>query len=253
MASFSPGSKILSPDQSDPRLVESLPPPYGCAEEARRCLFGAVVASHCFHATLVADSDLPEYREHGIARFGMVAQKLLNDQDGGPHPYKCDIHTDPEPNSGDNILSHHPRASVIQDGRKTGFGYILLTLVSNLEPSFVISPETKPVDGRLRAVIFAHQSGEKVGELMAGAYAGGKHVEDERIFYAELPFAQIRTNEDDASWRKVCVDGTIIELEKGGKMNVLMSFRQSDPAGPNGDGILKVLVPSSEPLPKTEP
>ncbi len=36
-------------------------------------LLGAIVASYGFHASLVWESDTPEYRKHGAKRFGMAA------------------------------------------------------------------------------------------------------------------------------------------------------------------------------------
>lgn len=52
---------------------------------ASNTLYGAIVASYGLHATLVADSDTAEWRQHGAARFGMVARELLSPSDGASH------------------------------------------------------------------------------------------------------------------------------------------------------------------------
>lgn len=244
VASFSSGAKIVSGDKKDPRPVDFPPPLPDSKEDANRCIFGAVVASYGFHATLVAESDLPEYRKHGIARFGMVAARLLDEENGGPHSYQCQISTSSQTtpdDDNDNKLSHHSRAPIISEGHRNGFAYILLTLVSNLEPQFVVSPASEPVDGKMRAVIIPHQSSKKFVELMGGVYAGGKHVEDESVFYDELRFVRVRTDESDVAWRRVCIDGTIVELEEGGEVCVRLSEEVGSVGV--GDGILEVMVP----------
>ncbi len=63
-ATFSPGARLLTNEgQTATPLTHNT-------------LFGAIVASYGLHATLVADSDTPEYRKHGAARFGLIAKDL---------------------------------------------------------------------------------------------------------------------------------------------------------------------------------
>ena len=131
-ATFSPGARILSNEGQTQNPV-----PKGM-------LYGAVVASYGFHATLVADSDTPEYRKHGDKRFGMVANELLNPDAGKslPHAYKAEVKV----GSGNEALE------VVGDGEH---GYVLASLVSNLERTFTISPESsKNLNGKLRLVRF---------------------------------------------------------------------------------------------------
>lgn len=107
-------------------------------------LYGAVVASYGFHATLVADSDTPEYRKHGDKRFGMVANELLNPDEGKspPHAYKADV----------KIASGNGALELVGNGEH---GYVLASLVSNLERIFIVSPESnKKLNGQLRLVHF---------------------------------------------------------------------------------------------------
>lgn len=130
--------------------------------------------------------------------------------------------------------------------------YILATLVSNLEKTFTISPASRPLDGRLRLVHFGDVGGPRTMDVMMRVYDGGKHVgmrfdekekenenenEDEEgvkrkvegggeeeeehvVGYEEVAEVRVTTREPDARWRKVCIDGTIVELPLGGTMTV---------------------------------
>lgn len=111
-------------------------------------------------------------------------------------------------------------------------GYILLTLVSNLEKTFTISPASEPLDGKLRIVHFGPEGGEEVGRIMALAYQGGKHVGEEKVAYEEVRGMRIEFLEMDGDeksgaeddmegrWRRVCIDGLIVMVEEGGWMEV---------------------------------
>lgn len=196
-------------------------------------LFGAVVASYGFHSTLVADSDTTEYRKHGIARFGMIAQELLGGENG-PHAYKCRL----MPNLLSTLSSETSSKST--DNKKTVYGYILSTLVSNLEETFTISPDSKPLDGKLRTICFGNEPAAKVMGLMGGAYAGGKHVEDKStVAYEPVERLRIDFEEEGESWkwRRCCIDGLIVAVEEGGWMEVIN--------GGLGKGLLEVLVPGN--------
>ena len=57
---------------------------------------------------------------------------------------------------------------------------------------------------------------------MGKAFQGGGHVEDERVGYEEISGLRIEFNEEDGKWRRVCVDGKIIRVEKGGWVEVRM-------------------------------
>jgi hypothetical protein len=42
----------------------------------------------------------------------------------------------------------------------------------------------------------------------------------EQVGYNEIKQVKITTFEEDPRWRKVCIDGTIVEIPKGGSMTV---------------------------------
>ncbi|POS73271.1 diacylglycerol kinase catalytic domain-containing protein [Diaporthe helianthi] len=164
-------------------------------------LTGAIVASYGFHSQLVWESDTPSYRKHGEKRFGMVAQELLKEG----HAYDASVETP---------------SSALGTAR---FNYILATMVSNLEKTFTISPDSRPFDGHLRLVHFGDVGGQKTMEIMAAAYNNGAHVGIEGVGYEAVDYVKVTTHEEDARWRKVCIDGTIVEIPRGGTMTVKKS------------------------------
>lgn len=170
-------------------------------------LTGAIVASYGFHSQLVWESDTPAYRKHGDKRFGMVAQELLKEG----HAYDASVETSSSSSSLPVALG------------TTRFNYILATMVSNLEKTFTISPGSRPLDGELRLVYFGDVGGQKTMEIMMAAYNNGAHVWIEGVGYEAVEYVKVTTHEEDARWRKVCIDGTIVEIPQGGSMTVKKS------------------------------
>lgn len=205
-ASFSPSARILSNEARDANPIPN------------NALYGAIVASYGLHATLVADSDTSEWRKHGDKRFGLVAKELLSPADGGPpHAYKATV-TLKKKSSGSN--------GAVEDqvlGRDE-HGYVLLTMVSNLEKTFTISPASKPLEGQMRVVHFGPESGEEVMRIMGLAYQDGKHVTDEagKVGYEEVDGMRLAVMESgqEGTWRRVCIDGLIVRLEEEGWMDI---------------------------------
>ncbi|KAI1437138.1 ATP-NAD kinase-like domain-containing protein [Xylaria sp. CBS 124048] len=185
-------------------------------------LYGVVVASYGFHSQLVWESDTPEYRQHGAKRFHMVAAELLRES----HAYKATVELD--------LSSTNTKDSSTRRLDRDEHGYILATLVSNLEKTFCISPASEPLDGQLRLVHFAPVDGLKTMAVMNAAYDGGKHVgmrlgekeEEGGVGYEEINEIRITTHEEDSRWRKVCIDGTIVEIPAGGRMVVRTDTRR---------------------------
>ncbi|KAK1074093.1 hypothetical protein LTR74_001340 [Friedmanniomyces endolithicus] len=201
-ASFSPGARLLVNEAREERqlsLVNGVP-----------TVFGAVVCSWGLHAGLVADSDTSEYRKHGAERFKMAAEEALFPRDGSPaHAYRGKI----------SVM--RPRSKDWERVDRETHAYVLATLVSKLEKGFTISPASKPLDGKLRLVHFGDIGGQGAMKIMTKAYDGGKHVEDERVGYEEILGLRIEFEEEDARWRRVCVDGKIVRVEAGGWVEVM--------------------------------
>ncbi|KAM5434587.1 hypothetical protein MferCBS31731_006689 [Microsporum ferrugineum] len=168
-------------------------------------VYGVVVVSWGLHASLVADSDTTEYRRFGVDRFKMAAQELLHPSDGSQsHSYKGSLRllrqSDGEEEEEEEQVDRESHM------------YVLVTLASQLEKGFTISPASQPLDGQLRIVHFGPLAPERAGELMALAYQGGQHVEQPEVAYAAVEAVRIRVKEHDERWRRVCVDGRIILL-----------------------------------------
>ncbi|KAK6438680.1 hypothetical protein LTR95_005118 [Oleoguttula sp. CCFEE 5521] len=172
-------------------------------------VYGVVVCSWGLHAGLVADSDTVEYRKLGSERFKIAAKENLFPSDGSEaHHYKGEV----------KLLR---RGSKDWEGvQRTEHAYVLATFCSHLEQGFNISPASEPLDGKLRLVHFGALGGKDVMEIMGAAYQGGKHVDDARVGYEEIDGLRIEFAEEDAKWRRVCVDGKIIVVEKGGWVEV---------------------------------
>lgn len=184
---------------------------------------GAIVASYGFHAQLVWESDTPAYRVHGAKRFGMVAQELL----GESHAYHAVVETGrTDKEKEENNSGSTTKWSIVgkeKDRDKSYFNYVLTTLCSNLEKTFTISPASEPLDGILRLVHFGGADGKRTMEIMTAAYNEGTHAGMDDVGYKALEVVKVTTLEDDARWRKVCIDGTILELPREGSMTVKRS------------------------------
>ncbi|KAF2843194.1 hypothetical protein M501DRAFT_994052 [Patellaria atrata CBS 101060] len=206
---FSPGARLLVDEAT---REEELSPD----ADGTPILFGAVVASWGFHATLVADSDTAAYRKHGVERFGIAAKAALFPSDGSPpHVYRGRV----------SVLDS---AGTWKEMERTEHAYVLATLVAKLEKTFTVSPASKPLEGALRLVHFGPMDGEEVMRVMGLAYQGGKHVEDERVGYQECEGVRVDFEEDgeNGRWRRVCVDGKIVRVERGGWVEILREGRR---------------------------
>lgn len=163
------------------------------------------------HASLVSMSDNTEYRKHGIERFKMAAGELMKE----PHTYRARV-----------SLLRGPRGAKktwtpLQHAGKDEHSYVLATLVSRLEATFVISPQTEPLSCNLRLVALPELKREDLGRILGLAYQEGKHVTEPEVTYEEIDGMRIEFDEEEAKWRVVCVDGKIVEVEKGGWVEVL--------------------------------
>ncbi|QUC20160.1 uncharacterized protein UV8b_04401 [Ustilaginoidea virens] len=214
-ASFSPGAQIASHAPSLPRAAadadadaDAAPAASGQHADAT-CLYGAVVASYALHASIVYESDTPEHRVLGSQRFAVVAQRLLRES----HPYKASLHVRA---ASSPVLERDPHPT---------HGYVLVSMVSNLERTFTISPRARPLDGNLHLVRLGPLGEQRIMEVMMKAYDGGSHTDlqwddGEKVRHDQVDEVEVVTEEEDARWRVFCVDGTIVHVPKGGSMTV---------------------------------
>lgn len=205
---FSMGAKTVLPGGEGEVEIE------GRTVAGRPLVFGAVVASWGLHASLVADSDSEEYRRFGVERFRRAAEENLFPADGSePHAYRAKVSF--------KMSGDAREEGWVEVGREA-HSYVLATLVSNLERDFVISPDSKPLDGRLKVVHFGYLLGEEVMRIMDLAYQGGKHVQDGIVGYEDVEGVRIdfAGTEKDGRWRRICVDGTIFRVEEDGWVEI---------------------------------
>jgi diacylglycerol kinase family enzyme len=198
-ARFSKGGKLVTeygqarepithPDDPEPRM------------------YGAVVFSWGLHASLVATSDTPEYRKHGVERFKMAAQELLKES----HVYKGKVRIKrdrygdfedlvyPALNTASNTESETDRSAGTNSSTTNTNTtppssspdehiYILAPLVSSLEPSFLISPHTQTPSNTLRLLAIApsqtgtqaqraEKNSAELMRILSLAYQNGAHV-----------------------------------------------------------------------------
>ncbi|KAF2225553.1 ATP-NAD kinase-like domain-containing protein, partial [Elsinoe ampelina] len=199
-ATFSPSARLVTNEGRDHLPLPSI--------ANTPTLFGAVVCSRGLHSTLVADSDTAHYRQFGAARFGMVAKELLFPPEGSHHVYKG------------TVKIKDPYTGEWESAGDGEHSYILATMVSNLEKTFVISPDSKTLDGMMRLVRMGKMDGTELMGVMEGAYQEGKHVGMQGVHYREVDGVRIEVVEPEERWRRVCVDGTIVALEQGGWVQV---------------------------------
>ncbi|RAH45873.1 diacylglycerol/lipid kinase family protein [Aspergillus brunneoviolaceus CBS 621.78] len=209
LATFSAGSRLVTEAGSGRVNINS----HWQSKTGHPTVYGGVVASWGLHAALVADSDTAEYRKYGAERFQMAAKEILFPSNGDdPHRFRGSI-----------SFTWRDRQTNKQQTEVLGCEehmYVLVALVSSLEPGFTISPLSTPLDGCLRIIHFGPMTSEQAMALMSNAYQGGKHVNDARVTYREIDSFRITLREVDERWRKVCIDGKIIAIEHGGWLEV---------------------------------
>ncbi|TKA21637.1 hypothetical protein B0A50_08833, partial [Salinomyces thailandicus] len=184
---FSPGTRLLTNHQQDSQPLHQ--------EASLPVTYGAVVCSWGLHASLVAESDTPSYRKFGADRFQMAAKDLLSPPDGSaPHPYHGRL----------SVLRKTPDSTEDHwhEVDRDAHGYVLATLVNQLEKGFTISPLSTPLDPQLRLIHFGPLSGQAAMEIMTQAYQGGQHVHDDRVGYEAIEGLRVTFTEAEARFRK---------------------------------------------------
>ena len=185
-------------------------------DRGRTQIYGAVVCSWGLHASLVAASDTAEYRKHGVDRFKMAAAELMQPKDGSEsHRYRGRVSLIRRTDSGEEVMQIEREEHM----------YVLVTMVSNFEEYFCISPSSRPLDGQMRLVYFGVLAPTEVMRILGLAYQGGKHVDVKAVTYERVDGLRIEFEEEEERWRQICVDGKIIVVEKGGWIEVRREIR----------------------------
>lgn len=168
-----------------------------------------VVASWALHASLVAESDSPEMRKFGSARFSMAAQNILKKN---PSYY--------------GRLCIHDQVSDTDNITQEEFSYFVLAAVSRFEKQFVISPKSSAMNSDLYLVSFEYQSDpDDTMTIMQEAYDNGSHINNKKVSYKKISKSEtveLTVLASDTSLNNICVDGSIVEL--GGDRRLQVSY-----------------------------
>ena len=180
--SFPSGSYYLIQDVKGPEITKPLK--------------FLVVISWAFHASLVADSDTPELRVHGLDRFKMAAHENLSQE------------------------QKYEGAVTINDKVINGpFAYWLFTPARRFEPTFEILPDGNIFDDNLYFISFNSEddsSGKYIMDIMKDVYNKGAHIQNKKVTYQKVQRGDRITlnieNSKEKRKRRFCVDGSIVAL-----------------------------------------
>lgn len=171
--------------------------------------YAIAVVSWAVHASLVSDSDSPEYRHLGEARFRKAAEENL----ARPQKYtgKLTLGTS-EPNNNDQLdveylnsfsqqssststtsSPQQPTSKHINNlpfSLSSNHGYMLFSLVSNIEKTYKISPKSHPPsDLHLHLVHTDYTNNDELLEMMMAPYKEGSHLQiGPRVQYYSLGY-----------------------------------------------------------------
>lgn len=99
--------------------------------------------------------------------------------------------------------------------------YLLISHVSHLEPTFNIAPRQSPLRDTVSVVQIGEMDGVGLMGVMKAVYDGSKHLEMDAVRFLDgVRGAEFVVEEREERWRRICVDGEIIVVEQGGRINV---------------------------------
>lgn len=201
--------RLFLSDSQDFVPLSTLPVRFpGRAESEHRVL---VVASWGLHSALVADSDSQEmrakFKEDPNERFKEAARINLN-----------------------NILQRYKGEVLVSDNHDVyhhvygpEHSYLLFSLMTYLEPNFLISPESQPPSDNIVHMVAIRPfdslevQSDRIMNIMMKAYDQGKHVKDPLVDYIPLK-NKIRIEVDsrqDVQMRRWCLDGKVVISNPG--------------------------------------
>ena len=95
--------------------------------------------------------------------------------------------------------------------------YILLSRVSHLEPTFPIAPKQSPLSSTISVIQIGPISGAELMNVMLAVYDDSKHLGMKAVGFVDgVTDVDFSVDEEDERWRRICIDGDIVTLEKGG-------------------------------------
>lgn len=71
-------------------------------------------------------------------------------------------------------------------------------------------------------------SGEGLMDVMRGVYDNSRHLQMDGVeFQDNVKNVEFEIGEDDDHWRRICIDGEIITVEKGTVVNVGLGVEET--------------------------
>ncbi|EDK45982.1 conserved hypothetical protein [Lodderomyces elongisporus NRRL YB-4239] len=183
-----------------------------------------VVFSWAFHASLVADSDTPELRKHGLERFKMAAENNLK----RPQIYNGEttLYKENESEENEENEENVGKESDEKERRQTGkykeisipgpYAYWLVTPAQKFEPTFEISPNGNILDDSLYLVAFKSKPKDDnyIMDIMMQVYDNGKHTLNPDVQYTKIErkdYLKLSIGgASDTLQRRFCIDGAIL-------------------------------------------
>ena len=244
---FSPGGRLLTDrvtGSEDGGSVEAVP-----------TIYGAIVASWGLHASISADGDISKsFREAAEEALCSENSDLVTHTYKGKVTLFNESQNVPISDGGIFISESVERLEL----KRREHACVLAAQCAFLEEGFEISPEHELSSGGLRVVEFgpsavpkeeddnegdddaaaaaaevidsispryspaAAETANEITNIIRAAYDRGKHTRDKRVGYYNVSGMRIEIDdaEEDERWRRFCVDGKIIVVERGGWMEV---------------------------------
>lgn len=151
-----------------------------------------VVLSWGLHASIVADSDAPEFRKLGNERFKMAA---LNNIQHIEQSYEGTI------SEIENVPVH---------------GYFLLAMVKSLEFGFMISPKSDLLNSISYFIDIPFKNNQAILDILYEVYDNAKHIKSKNVIYKKFSSnIQLTLCDRIENKRRICVDGKIIISNQG--------------------------------------
>lgn len=172
-----------------------------------------IVFSWGFHASLVADSDTPEYRKYGIDRFKMAAMENLKSL----QQYEGQTSISPLSNNGNqNGISREFNGP---------FAYWLVTPSKKFEPTFDILPNGNLFDDNIYFISFDTDvaSLSYIMDIMTQVYNKGQHINNPAVTYEKIPpnhSISLTFKDLPMGSRRFCMDGSIVLLPQTGSITI---------------------------------
>lgn len=107
--------------------------------------------------------------------------------------------------------------------------YLLVSHVSHLEPTFPIAPSQSPLQDTVSVIQIGEMDKAGLTGVMQAVYNNSKHLEMESVKFLEgVKEVEFVIDEVEERWKRICIDGEIVVVEKGAIVTVKTGQRIDD-------------------------